>query len=131
MQDGFLVVDMHARLKGQLRNQRGVYIHETHGRVLRENMPAALRAPLPKTDRRLVVSTNARGTVRHLQRIRLPQRKGIDGSRRPVTTGFTMTVPHRSWLSRNLKLHLAAKAAPLVNFIVAHAVLLIRCCGYY
>src|ERR1700692_1058141 len=83
-------------------------------------MPAALFAPLAKADGSLVVSTDARGTVSYFQRLRLPQRKRVDGSRGPVAAGFAMAVSHCGRLTRPLELHLAPKAAAFVIFSIAH-----------
>jgi hypothetical protein len=45
-QRSLLVIHMHARLERQPRNHRCVYVHQTHGRMFREQMSAALLAPV-------------------------------------------------------------------------------------
>src|SRR5439155_13172769 len=110
-----LIVHVHAWLKVQPRNQRGVYIHKTHRRMFREQMPAALLAPLAIADGRLVVSTNARPTVRDSQCLRFPQCKGVYRSCRPVAARFAVAVTHGSWRAATLKLTIPQKQHYRVN----------------
>src|SRR5579859_1455554 len=120
VQHGFLVVHVHARLKSQLWNHRSVDVHKAHGRMIREQMPTAMLAPLAIADRRLVVSADASGTARYPECLRLPQCKRVNWSCRPLAARFAVTVPHRHRLARDLKLHLATKAAACVDLFIAH-----------
>src|SRR6185312_4797863 len=89
-------------------------------RMIGEQVAAALLAPFAVAHGRLVVGADARRTLSHPQRLRLPQRKCIDRAGGPVPAGFAMAVAHPCGLSGDLELDLAAETAAGVGVGCAH-----------
>src|SRR6185437_22684 len=116
-----LVVHVHTGLEPQLRQHCRIDVDEPQRRMIREQMTAALRAPLAVADGCLVVGADARGAPGYVQCLRLPQREGIDRASRPVSARLAVTVPHARGLSGDLELDLAAETAAGVGVGSAHA----------
>src|SRR6185295_282041 len=110
-----LVVDVHPGAERKLGDHGGIDVGNSPARVLGEEMPAALLAPLAIAPRRLVVGADALGPARDPQRFGLPEREGVDRSRRPGAAGFAVAIAHRRGRARDGEVDGAAEAAPFVG----------------
>src|SRR5215813_3305630 len=88
--------------------------------MIRIEVASARLAPLAITARRLVVSADVIRSPDDLHRLGLPEREGIDGTRRPVPARLAMAVSHYCRLATDRELNCAAKTAALVGLSVAH-----------
>lgn len=100
--------------------QRGIDIGEIPVRMLREKMAAAGLAPLAKAPGCLLVGSNLAGAFRDSYGVGLPQCKGVDGSRGPVTTGFTVAIAHRLRFAGYRDLYSSAEAVTPKNVGLVH-----------
>src|SRR6185369_18032761 len=86
--------------------ERGVKCH---------HMTAALGAKLPLAAGVLAVHGQVPGARRHLDRARLPQAEGIDGSGGPGTAGGAMAIAHCFRLAGHLDLNRTAKTRAFMH----------------
>src|SRR6185369_8931374 len=93
----------------------GIDVGDTPARMLGEEVPAALLAPLAIAPRRLVESADAVGPARDPHRFGLPEREGVDRPRRPGAAGVAVAVAHRRRRARDGEVDGAAEAAPFVG----------------
>src|SRR4029078_1751757 len=111
---------MHAGLVRGVRNHRGIHVDEVPVRMAGEKMPAALLAPLALAFRCLGEDTNLFGTLRHLDGLRLPERKRVDRPCRPRAAGLAVAVAHRRRLARHPELHPTTETSTFVRLFVGH-----------
>src|SRR5438034_1390900 len=111
---------MHARLERQIRNDRGVYIGESHPGMLGENMPAAELAPLAIARFGLVIRADVFRATGDTYGVGLPKREGIHRARGPASTRVAMAVAHGDGLSAHGELDGSAKTRSAVVVSVSH-----------
>jgi len=114
------VVDVHTRLERQRRQRGGKHIDQSERRMVGQEMPTALFAVLPLTDRRLLERANVLGTSRDPERRRLPKRKSIHGTARPRAARSAVAIAHALRLARDLDLNGTAETFALVGHCCAH-----------
>src|SRR5438034_3028456 len=122
-QHRFLIVHVHAGLERQIRNDRGVYIGESHPGMLGENMSAAELAPLAIARLGLVVRADVLRATGDTYGVGLPKCAGIHRARAPVSTRVTMAVAHGDRLSAHGELDGSAKTRSAVVVSVSHRAL--------
>src|SRR5436853_7514391 len=85
--------------------------------MIGEHVPAARLAPLAIARGRLVERTYAFRALRHLNRIRFPQRERIHRRRRPLAAGVAVAITHGDGRSGRLEAHGAAETASFVALL--------------
>src|ERR1700722_18691346 len=85
--------------------------------MISEQVSTTGLAPFAKAIGRLVVGPDIIRALGNLQRLRIPQHKGIHGASRPVTAGLAMAIPHGRRLAADRKFD---RSAETLSFVVAH-----------
>src|ERR1700716_1523869 len=105
------IVDMHSRDEGEARDRRREHVHKVQGRMIGQEVSAALRAILTLAALGLLEICDMLGPRYDLHGPGPPQAEGIYGRAGPRTAGMAMTIAHGLRCAGNLQLDGAAKAA--------------------
>src|SRR5438128_5746886 len=113
---------MHSRRKRKRWNRRCIDVDQTPLWVPSQQMAAADCAPLAVTALVLVVLADVVFSLRHLDRLRLPEREGVHGPGGPASTRGAVTVARALWVARDGDLDGTAVALPFEGLLIlAHA----------
>jgi len=112
------VVDVNARLEGQRGNCRGKHIDQTEGRMVRQQVAAAIPAVLARAERRFLESCDMLGSRRDLHGLRLPETEGIHWSAGPRTARTAVTVAHSFRRTGDFQFNRATKTFSNVRHIL-------------
>lgn len=114
------MVHMHASLERQFRNDSRVHVGKAPFGMPGEEVPAEGFSPFAVAARVLIIRTNVLITLSDVHSVRLPERKRIHRSSGPVSTGITMTIPHRDWLTADSELDRSAITRSVIAAPLAH-----------
>src|SRR6266545_2468466 len=124
-QDRFLIVNVHAGLERQIRNDCGVYVGKSHPGMLGKNVPAAELAPLAIATCGLIIRADVFRTTGDTYGVRLPKREGIHRARGPASTRVAVAIAHGHGLSADCELDGPAKTRSAVVVSSSHMRLLV------
>jgi hypothetical protein len=119
-QFSFAVVHIQAWDERDTRNDRSINVYQSQPRMLGKDMAAACLAPLPIALRRFAKGSNIFFSPRNSHVFRLPQGKGINGSRRPMAARIAMTIAHADRRAGQGELNRPTETTSIVAFWTGH-----------